>query len=371
MPPHATHDSSSPSEKGYQIPTVSLGYENGGYYPEWFVRDKWITVITLGLSILGGVVAIIFQSDITSYIFLLFLIFFEIWLIIREFINRIMHRWLPISAPNVSSSEISLHIGGEIDLKGIQLIPHLHPSGTKLPVAIVFHGYNSRRGQMNNIIMALTQMGAAVISIDQRGHGTSGGDKNDIYYLMRDLRVIIEYIYQKPEFDSDRILVMGVSLGAIVSLYEGYLDPRVKYVIAMAAAAEYQEMITKDIKIFSRKWFWILQQRIRGLEVNPTALQSRLVSPAMIAHNRKGFFEAPIPWDVDNNGRILLLHCEDDYVIKVDNFHRNVKAFGLKKENMLLLKKGSHWFTQQELAVIGEVIGWLKHRGFFNHQSFL
>ncbi|MCP4760790.1 MAG: alpha/beta hydrolase [archaeon] len=344
------------------IEGIELDWRTAGYHPEWFLANKIITIIMIILMTISLSFLIILQLEIWFQIFYIFSIITAIWLIIAGLVNRITERWIPISASNVIKKDFRIHIGGDINLNGIQLIPKQNKP--PYPVAIVLHGYNSGRGQLNFISFALTQLGISVISYDMRGHGESGGDKNDILYIMRDLDFTLDYIQSNSEFDQSKVVVIGLSMGAILGLYQGYLDHRVKGVIAMAAASEYKNMIAENIKFLSKKWWWKLQQRIGGLEVDPSNLQSRLVSPALVAFHRKSYFDNPVPWDIDNNKRVLLIHCSDDYVVEPDNFEKNIGAFKLNPENSLLLRKGGHSFFRQEIAVVGKIIGWLKVQDF-------
>ncbi|MHA1339050.1 MAG: alpha/beta hydrolase family protein [Promethearchaeota archaeon] len=353
---------------------VFISWKNAGYHPEWFFWAKVFSIITFIFFLISSCNLIINFNDFNFQLFTASVVVFLVWNIFKTAINIISKRFILLYAPNTRMEKISIHIGGDLDLNGIMLLPYLAKSdkstapdtiNIKFPVAIMLHGYNSGRGQLNYISFALTQLGMAVISLDLRGHGESGGDRNDILFLIRDLNSILNYIYNQDFLDKERIVTIGLSLGAIISLYEGYLDPRVKCVLGLATTAEYKTMIAENIKPLSKKWWWKLNQRIGGLEVDPSSLQSRLVSPSLIANCRKSFFDVPIPWEINNEKRVLLLQCKDDYIVEEDNFERNVKAFKLTPKNYELFEKGGHGFLKQEVAVVGRIIGFLKKNNIF------
>ncbi len=351
------------SESDTSLTSVTLDWASGGYHPAWFQANRRILRLLLVLDVIEFTAWFAYpEIDFFPRALCALLIITASWVLLAGLVDRITARWTPISAPGVIAKDLQIHVGGDITLTGFEFVPaHVTPP---YPVAITLHGYNSGRGQLNFVNLALCQMGVAVLSYDLRGHGATAGDRNDVLFVIRDLTRTLEYIRSRPDLDASRVVVVGLSLGAIIALYEGYLDPRVSHVIGLATTSEYKTMIAENIKPLSKKWWWKLNQRIGGLEVDPSSLQSRLVSPALIANSRKTFFGTPVPWEIDNAQRVLLLQCADDYIVKRDNFERNVRAFHLPPANVLLLKRGGHGFIGQEVAVVGKIIGWLKHRNF-------
>ena len=73
-----------------------------------------------------------------------------------------------------------------------------------------------------------------------------------------------------------------LSRGCIV-LNEGYLDQRIKFVIAVAAWADLQMTATRKLKfgIFSREKLMKAGYELIGINLEPTDLQNRLVSPIL------------------------------------------------------------------------------------------
>ncbi|OLS14332.1 MAG: hypothetical protein RBG13Loki_1981 [Promethearchaeota archaeon CR_4] len=344
--------------------SVTLDWRTAGYHSGWFQGSRKVLGILLFLVVVEFVIWISYpEVEFFLRVFFILLITTASWLLLVGLVNHITAQWVPISAPDVVSKNLHIPIGGEITLNGLEFLPAR--ATPPYPVAITLHGYNSERGQLNYINLALCQLGIAVLSYDQRGHGNTRGDRNDTLFLIRDLNRTLDYIRTRPDFDVSRVIVVGISLGAIIALYEGYLDPRVRHVIGLATTSEYKTMIAENIKPLSKKWWWKLKQRIGGLEVDPSTLQSRLVSPALIANSRKSYFDTPVPWEVDNTQRVLVLQCANDYIVKPDNFERNVKAFHLPPQNVLLFRKGGHAFIRQEMGIVGKIAGWLKERHFF------
>ncbi|GAB4322330.1 MAG: hypothetical protein Kow0069_26990 [Promethearchaeota archaeon] len=286
-----------------------------------------------------------------------------------EVLNQWVGRWkYPHPDERIVVERFELRVGPAVTLVGDLVFPpperaaRLAPEG-RSPVAVLLHGYDSSRGQLDFLKVPLLLRGFAVLAYDQRGHGDSTGDRNDFLYIMRDLERVLDALSRDRRLDAGRIVVAGVSMGAGVALTEGYRDGRVRHVVALAAWSDYRTMVAEGIRPLSKKWWIRKRYALRGLNVDPSLLQSNLVSPAFFVGQRKGFFGVPVPWDVDDRDRVLLLHCADDYVVERENFDENVGAFGLGPDNATLFEQGGHAFYKQEASVVAVVSRWLGERG--------
>jgi uncharacterized protein len=118
------------------------------------------------------------------------------------------------------------------------------------PGAILQHGYASEKAALLPLARPLAALGFVVLLADAWGHGerfpTSGPnwltDMHADYALevirhtVDDVRAGITALAERPDVQSDRILVGGFSLGAVVSLIAGVEDPRPAAVISMAGS---------------------------------------------------------------------------------------------------------------------------------------
>lgn len=119
----------------------------------------------------------------------------------------------------------------------------MKPDKEKCPVAIIFHGIMSNRGNKNKnmfsrIADALIKKGIAVVKFDFDGHGESDGNFSDmnVYSEILDASKIMDYV-RKLDFVTD-IYIVGHSQGALVGgMIAGYYREYVTKLVMLAPAA--------------------------------------------------------------------------------------------------------------------------------------
>jgi len=275
-----------------------------------------------------------------------------------------------IQSDQITFEDIQIPVGGGNFLVG-DIVRSPFTPDTNAPVLIVCHGLGSVRQRNYQYGMSLSFLGFAVVFYDARGHGeTTFGESWDGYYTIRDLNKVVNYVEKRAEETgefSKNIVVLGFSMGGAVVLNEGYLDTRVNCVIACCTFGDYKmtaERKRKNLKEVIIKAGY----EIQGINQKPSELQSRLVSPILNAFNRKkGFFDHPVAWDVDNNFRVFLAHAEVDSFVNFENFEMNRDFLELKPQNYIVFKKkmkADHKFARGETALIGKMFYFLYSRGF-------
>ena len=170
---------------------------------------------------------------------------------------------------------------------------------------------------------------------------------------------------EKGDLDANNIVAWGASMGGGTTLNESYLDTRVKFVIAVCTWADFQMTATRKLE---NKMEAIVKAgyEIMGINLNPTNLQNRMVSPIYNSFNRrKGFFGHPIWWPVDNEYRVALLaHCKDDSVVNYKNFELNKDFLNLPPHNYIVFDAGNHAFAGMETALVGKMLLSFWMRGY-------
>ncbi len=242
------------------------------------------------------------------------------------------------------------------------------------PVVIMHHGYGSNYRRMLVYAYPVALAGYAVVLYNALGHGKivredgtriderSPGDKTDILEIARTVSKIVDFVKARDELDGKNIGFVGISLGAIVGLTHGVCHPDIKCVIALAGLHSFVKTATRKLVPFTPDWFMKKSFEWSGLEMKPTALQDRLVSPEFYIDKEFGFFEHPVWTEKNNAEKVFLIHAENDCTIPFWNFAENVKKLALLPHHFLALLKGNHWFIRQEHLVIGQILGWLRVR---------
>jgi len=164
--------------------------------------------------------------------------------------------------------------------------------------------------------------GYYVLSYDYRGHGehTKDIDKFDLYKktpkIFSDIYDIISWVLENQSYRllDENLILFGRSYGGAIVLTYGYIDKRVKYIIALCTRYDY---LTVQLKI----------------PYSIIKTMAKIISP-------KNFLKR----DPSNNKRILIAHCKDDIRIPFENVLQIKDHLGLNDDNVLIYEKGGHSF---------------------------
>jgi dienelactone hydrolase len=120
---------------------------------------------------------------------------------------------------------------------GVELAAWYVPGSNRAGV-VVMHGSGSTRSEVLDQAAVLTRNGYAVVLIDARGHGDSGGTAMDVgWYGDLDIAAGTEFLASRPEIDPSRIGVVGFSMGGEEAIGAAAADPRIRAVVAEGATA--------------------------------------------------------------------------------------------------------------------------------------
>ncbi|MBM3402961.1 MAG: dienelactone hydrolase [Bacteroidetes bacterium] len=182
-------------------------------------------------------------------------------------------------------------IDNEVDgmIPGYLAIP-THVKG-KVPVVLGMHGHGSSKdnvfgsnsGTAQDVLALLISKGYAVMAIDsyfngeRRGTGPAGKSetqskgadqetstfKINLWFgrslwgmQIRDEQMALDYLNTRPEIDSNRIGVEGMSMGSTRAWWLAALDERVKVVVGIACFTRYKELIEqKELKAHGIYYF--------------------------------------------------------------------------------------------------------------------
>lgn len=110
--------------------------------------------------------------------------------------------------------------------------PAPRAEGSRPPLVIVAHGYSADRLGMSRIGRSLAKAGYASLTFDFRGHGENTAPfKGD---LKEDLDAAMDWADSSPYVDSERVAVLGHSMGAGAALDFATIDQRPVAVVAVS-----------------------------------------------------------------------------------------------------------------------------------------
>jgi len=215
-----------------------------------------------------------------------------------------------------------------------KLVGILHiPNVKKPPAVIMIHGLGGDKdehGLFVDIAKKLCENGYMVLRFDCAGSGESDGNFRDVTIKSEaeDLRSAIEFV-KHQEIDKDRICVIGLSLGALVSLVAYKSD--IKLLILLSAAImgniikERYKSNEKFMKELEEKGYFTKVRDWGSIEI------SKELFNEADNFNWKKLLE-----HIDAN--IVLIHGSNDDVVPVDYAK---KAYKYIKSGVLEIIEGS------------------------------
>ncbi len=195
------------------------------------------------------------------------------------------------------------------------------------------------------------QEGFLVLIFNFRGTGSSEGNF-DILGWTRDLERASEFIRAYPGVDPTRILLMGFSAGAAVSIYVAAKHQEIKGIISCGAPAKFAELKTEK----GREEFLAYAREV--------GLIKEVHFPPSLADWTKGFMViTPSKWiSLIPPRPVLIIHAEDDEVVEV-NHARELYNQVQGKADLLILPQGGHRLRLNE-AAMRKAIRWAKTIAF-------
>lgn len=128
--------------------------------------------------------------------------------------------------------------GAEVGLRtadGVRLSAWWVP-GRAGAAVLLLHGAGENRGAVLPHARVLARHGYAVLLLDARGHGRSGGRGMDLgWYGDADVRAGVDFLARQDGVATDRIAVLGLSLGGEEAIGAAAADPRIRAVVAEGA----------------------------------------------------------------------------------------------------------------------------------------
>ncbi|TFG23697.1 MAG: hypothetical protein EU529_06600 [Promethearchaeota archaeon] len=126
--------------------------------------------------------------------------------------------------------EFSVKMKDNVEIKGLLYVDKdlEEKEDNSVPTVLFLHGINGRKEDQRYKIFQLVKRGFAVFSVEQRGHGESGGFCSFLRKEPGDMEKIIDYIEKHYDFsDSRHIALLGLSYGGGVGAILQAKDDRI------------------------------------------------------------------------------------------------------------------------------------------------
>ena len=144
--------------------------------------------------------------------------------------------------------------------------------------------------------------------------------------------------------------MLGISLGALITLTSGYNHPEITHLIALAGVSSPTDLF--DGMTAFKRWRWRIIGKLGGIDI-----------PSMIG--KPSYAPKLQPQSGNQSKSLLLLHCKNDSLVAENNFWINVAAFKLEPENYVIFPKGAHSFFLIKDQVLSSINVWLHNNDFY------
>ncbi len=181
-------------------------------------------------------------------------------------------------------------------VSGKQLFAWLLPRPGSTDTVIVLHGWGGNAELMLPLALPFYQAGMNVLLLDARNHGRS--DKDSFSSLPRfaeDIGKAVDWVRSQPALPSDRIILLGHSLGAGACLLEASRRGDIHAVISISAFAHPEWMMQRYLArvpipmpltaLILRYVQWVIGHRFD--EIAPIRSVCRINCPVLLVHGKE------------------------------------------------------------------------------------
>jgi len=225
-------------------------------------------------------------------------------------------------------------------LRGMIHIPE-GPKDKKYPGIVMYHGFTGNRMEPGFMFVRfsrlLMQHGIASVRFDFWGSGESGGtfDKMTLSGELEDAADILKFFRSREEIDTDRVFLLGLSMGGTVAGYTaGMHDSDVKGLVLWAPAGEMKNRLTEREEAIAKEAFKGDPLDMGGLVVGLQFIED--VKSLNILNATAKY-----------RGDVLIVHgTEDKSVPPTVSKHYN-EIFG-KRASLIFIEGANHTFQGAE-----------------------
>jgi dienelactone hydrolase len=247
-----------------------------------------------------------------------------------------------------------------IKVEGLRLFGMLHlPEGTPpFPALSLFHGFGGTRIEPHRLFVKtsrwLAREGIASLRLDFRGSGESEGDFKSMTLSgeIQDAKAALNFLRAQTEVKSDRLGVLGLSMGGYVAASVAAQDPTLKALVLWSASARgatyfhhYHHLSGKNRK----DWEITGERDFGGNLLSSAFLQDGVALPD------------PLPALRAFQGKALILHGEKDATVPLEEAQLFKKALG-DQATLQIVKGADHTFnkTAWENELMQSTVTWAK-----------
>lgn len=162
----------------------------------------------------------------------------------------------PVGAPYIAE-DVRVPTPGGYTLAGTLTIPKQHAAPVPAVVTITGSGLQDRDEALpgvpgyrpfRELADTLSRRGIAVLRLDDRGFGESGGDptRATTADFANDIRAALAYLRTRRDIDANKLFLVGHSEGAIIAPMIASTDPTLRGIVLLAGSARNGRAVLKS-----------------------------------------------------------------------------------------------------------------------------
>ena len=247
----------------------------------------------------------------------------------------------------------------ELQSRGLTLRGMVHiPENTKgkVPMVCIFHGFTGNKLEAHFIFVKLSRMleakGIASLRFDFGGSGESDGDFVDmtISKELEDAKVILDYAKSQAFVDTDKVAVLGLSMGgAVASMLAGDRKEDIQALCLWAPAGNMGEIVmsqgsSEEMEAVKKMGSWDVGGLLVGIDFLKD-VQSLDI------------FKRAAPYDKN----VLLLHGDKDPTVPFSTSERYLEVYETRG-SLHPIEGADHTFNSKawEDEVLDYTLGFLE-----------
>lgn len=249
---------------------------------------------------------------------------------------------------NIDIENISVKMRDGISIKGLIYVDKdLKENDTNsIPTILLLHGINGRKEHKVSIIYQFVKLGYAVISVEQRGHGESGGPSGFLGKEPDDMIEVIDFIENNYDFaNTSHMGLLGFSYGGGIGAILQAKEDRINAVVLYHPLSSL-DSLTDRIPI----------QNLIGSTTQVTNIDD--IQDAFDVAN------------VSNSQNLLLLQGQSDKIIEpqdTQDFYNHLNGTTRNDIELKLRPSLGHEGNEKDETSLKYSIAWFEH--FFHNSS--